>query len=76
MSFDTQKQIAFSGIKNSELQAINMATQTIKLETKAKAYSCMLNVLKQIREWEIENHPIYTTPRIKDIIMAAEISIN
>jgi hypothetical protein len=74
MSFDTQKQIAFTGIKNSELQAINMATQSLKLENKGKAYNAMLSVLKQVRAWQQDQtKPFKTQPSVKDIILCAEL---
>lgn len=75
MSFDTQKQIAFTGIKNSELQALNMATQSLKLENKVKAYNAMLSVLKQVKAWqEDQTKPFTTKPSVKDIILCAELA--
>jgi hypothetical protein len=77
MSFDTQKQIAFTGIKNSELQALNMATAQLKRETKAKAYDAMLDVLKQVQSQQNDNRfafQLSTYPTVRDIINVAELA--
>ena len=75
MSFDTQKQIAFTGIKNSELHAINMAAAQIRRNNRAVAFDAMLKTLKQVDEWHTKlGLVITTTPSVKDAILAAQIA--